>query len=186
MLVDLAGCLVQVDASKAWFNRRVLPLTLEQVRWRPQPRHWSIAECLDHLNLTLTLYLPQIDQAIGRGWRERRTCEGHPRRQRCEGRALREVEPPARVRLAALPALVPAAAVDPERLVDQFHRTRDRFADAVRRASGLDLSHIPIADPLYPMIHSLGGAIEMMAAHDRRHMWQAEQVRKQPRFPQAL
>ncbi len=51
MPVDLDGCLVQVKASKDWFARRILPLSLDQLRWRPHVGRWSIAECLDHLNV---------------------------------------------------------------------------------------------------------------------------------------
>jgi len=185
-LVDLEGCLVQVAASKAWFTRRVLPLSLEQLRWRPDPLRWSIAECLDHLNITLALYLPKIDDAIGLGWREGRILDESPAHVPSEIAALRLVEPPVRVRTSAPPATLPAAAVDPDCLVEQFHRTRDRYADAVARASGLDLPDIVIVEPIYPPISSLGGTLAFLAAHDRRHMWQAEQIRNISRFPRAL
>src|SRR4029434_5344758 len=71
--IDLAGCLVQVEASRAWFSRRVLPLSVEQLRWRPGPQRWSIAECLDHLNITLGFYLPKIDKSIQVDLRQRST-----------------------------------------------------------------------------------------------------------------
>src|SRR5262245_61905320 len=69
-VLSLEGCLVQVEASKSWFARRVLPLSIEQLRWRPEPREWSIAECLDHLNITLGLYLAKINAAIGAARRQ--------------------------------------------------------------------------------------------------------------------
>ena len=43
----------------------------EQFRWRPRPDAWSIAECLEHLNVTARVALPRFDEAIaeaiGRG-----------------------------------------------------------------------------------------------------------------------
>src|SRR5215472_17161725 len=90
----LEGCLVQVEASKVWFDQRVLPLSIEQLRWKPNCTGWSVAECLDHLNLTLDLHLPKIDDAIRRGLREfgRRAdgfwCEP------AEADALQQFEPP--------------------------------------------------------------------------------------------
>jgi len=105
---------------------------------------------------------------------------------RREIEALRRMESPAEFPACAPPVAMPAAAVDPDLLVDRFHQVRDRYADAVRRASRLDLPRIPIVEPIYPRIRSLGGKLALMAAHDRRHMRQAEQVRNNPRFPQAL
>jgi hypothetical protein len=96
------------------------------------------------------------------------------------------MEPPVKVRFSAPRAILPATVVDPDRLVDAFHRTRDRYADAVRRSYGLDLPRILIDEPICPWIHTLGGTLVLMAAHDRRHIWQAEQVKEDPRFPRAL
>ena len=186
LVIDLDGCLEQVEASRAWFARRVLPLTIEQLRWRPDPRHWSIAECLDHLNLTLGVYLPKVEDALESGWRQGKTCQGPRNHDRREFEALKLVEPPVSVRHSAPTAIVPSAAVDPDWLVDRFHQTRDHYAEAVRRAFGLDLSRIPIVKPLFPVIASLGGALAFLAAHDRRHMWQSERVRNSPRFPHAV
>jgi len=181
-LIDLEGCPVQVEASKAWFTRRVLPLSIEQLRWRPNPQHWSIAECLDHLNLTLGLALPRVDEAI----REGRACEVCVACERSEIEALKLVEPPVNVPAVALPALIPAPAVDPDRLVDHFHQTRDQYAIAVRRVFALDIRGILLVEPVAPLIRSLGGTLGYLAAHDRRHMWQSERVRNAPRFPRAV
>src|SRR5215469_8025450 len=181
--IDLEGCLVQVEASKAWFQQRVLPLSIEQLRWRPDTRNWSIAECLDHLNLTLDLYLPKIEDAIARGMlRDRATTECY---EQAEFEALTSTEPPVKVRFSAPALTVPAPAVDPDWMVDHFHQVRDRYSESVRRAFGLDLSRIRIVEPIYPVIVSLGGTLAFIAAHDRRHMWQAERVRQAPRFPRA-
>jgi len=184
--IDLDPCLFQVDASKAWFDRRVLPLSIEQLRWRPGLRHWSIAECLDHLNLMLDLYLPKIDDAIARGARQGSRRAGCSLYDPAELAALELLEPPVRIPACAPCALMPAPAVDPDWLVDHFRQTRDRYADAVRRAYGLDLPRVRIKDPLTPPIASLGGVLALIAAHDRRHMWQAERVRCALRFPRAV
>lgn len=115
--IDLEGCLIQVDASKAWLRRRVLPLSIEQLRWRPAARHWSIAECLDHLNLTLDLYLPKIDSAIGLARRQRRVAAEWSGCEQAELDALKSLEPPVTVGVAAPPPTIPGPAVDPTRTV---------------------------------------------------------------------
>src|SRR5262249_27842271 len=103
-----------------------------------------------------------------------------------ESDALRRVEPPTTIRVTAPPAIAPAAAVDPDWLVDHFHQTRDRYCDCVRRATGLDLAGVLITRPIHPPIRTLGGALLFLAAHDRRHIWQAAQVRNAVGFPRSL
>jgi hypothetical protein len=179
-VVDLEACLAQAQASKDWFSRRVLPLSVEQVSWRPDQRHWSIVEVLDHLNLTLLLHLSKIDVAIGQAW-----PQGWSSR-RAESEFVKLMEPPVRMNFSAPNALLPPAAFDPDRLVSRFHLLRDRYADTVQRAFRLDLDTVLIAEPIYPLIRSLGATLALMAAHDRRHIWQAEQIRLERRFPKAF
>jgi len=183
--VDLESCLVQVEASKAWFTRRILPLSIEQLLWRPEPWRWSIAECLDHLNATYRVWLPRVNAATSASSRLGHTLEGSPRYEGAEIEALRLVEPPVVFRAVAPPDLIPAAAVDPDELVDYFCEFRDQYAETLRRAFGLDLARILLTEPIAPLIQSLGGALAFLAAHERRHTWQSEQVRTAPRFPKA-
>jgi hypothetical protein len=183
--LDLGACLAQVEASKEWFARRVLPLSIDQLRWRPDPARWSIAECLDHLNLTLHLCLPRVNAAAAAGRRQRCSWSGQPRYERPEIDALTSMEPPVTSPVVAPRSLIPAAAVDLEQLVSQFHEYRDRYADTVRGVSGLDISRILLVEPIVPCICSIGATLAYLAAHDRRHMWQSERVRHSSRFPKA-
>jgi hypothetical protein len=135
---EMEGCLAQVDAGKSWFTRRVLPLSLDQLRWRPESGHWSIGECLDHLNLTLALYLPKIEDTIGMACRESRISLASVRQLRNEAGFLSLVEPPVQVCFLSPQALLPSPVIDRDRLADRFHRLRNRYADAVRRAALTD------------------------------------------------
>jgi hypothetical protein len=184
-VISLEECLAQVEASKSWFHNRVLPLSIAQLKWRPDPASWSIVECLDHLNLTIGLYLPKIDKAIQKGIRPN---GNHPASttDQCELDAVRMAEPTAGIPQAAPAALQPAAAVDLDWLVDRFHLMRDRYADAVRRTMSLDLAHVPVVQPLHPFLRTLGGTLAFLAAHERRHIRQAEEIRNKTKFPRAV
>ena len=182
--IDFESCLLQVDASKQWFARRVLPLTLEQLRWRPDPKSWSIGECLDHLNIALALYLPKVDDALARA--RSGVPVGNRLHADWEMEVLRMVEPPVEVRLESPTCTMPPVATDPERLVESFHGTRDQYVRALQQASRLDVTAVCIVEPIYPRIRSLGGTLAYLAAHDRRHIWQAERVRQAARFPRAV
>jgi hypothetical protein len=180
--VDIEGWLAQVEASKFWFQQRVLSLSIEQLRWRPDLRGWSVAECLDHLNLTIDLYLPKIEEAILSG-RRREAPANCSHCDQAETEALKRFEPPVTVAGPAPRATMPQAAIDPDWLVERFHFTRDCYAEKVRESAGINVMQVRILEPVYPAIRTLGGTLALIAAHDRRHMWQAERVIRSPRFP---
>jgi hypothetical protein len=171
-----------VQASQKWFKKRVLALSLDQLRWRPRSGCWSIGECLEHLNLTLAYYLPKIEQTVGES--RRQPGIGGVLFPEPEKEYLTQLEPPVVFRANAPSALQPAEAVDPDRIVDQFTELRVRYGKSVQSVSGLGLPDILVAGSLHPPIKSLGGVIALLAAHDRRHFWQAERVRNASGFPQ--
>jgi hypothetical protein len=180
---ELAACLHQAEASKAWFERRFLQLARHQIWWRPMPSTWSIGECVNHLNKTLASYLPKVEEAIERGWRESRTTRGFSQYGWHTNHVLKVLEPPVRVSHLAANPLHPLVPVERDLLVRQFYEQRKRYAEALCRANGLDLVDVEVDSMIQPLVPSLGGTLAMLAAHDRRHMWEAEWVRKSPGFP---
>src|SRR5882672_8352401 len=52
------------------------PLTDAQFTWLPSPNGWSIAQCIDHLNVTARLYLPLLDEGIASAIRQGLYGEG--------------------------------------------------------------------------------------------------------------
>ena len=54
----------------------VAPLTEDQFNWSPALGAWSIAECIDHLNVTARIYLPRIDEGIAEAVRQGLYGEG--------------------------------------------------------------------------------------------------------------
>jgi hypothetical protein len=177
VLVDLEACLCQAEASKQWFDRKVLPLTVKDLRWRPGPQAWSIGQYLDHLNLTLALYLPRVNDAIASASPAESATPPLPLGAASEIQAIRLIEPPGCIHLCTPAETVPPAATDPDQLVDGFYQNRDRYADTVRRAFGIDLT-ILIPDPMIPPIRTVGGTLAFLAAHDRGHIWQAQWIRR--------
>jgi DinB family protein len=182
----LEACSVQMEASSQWFKSRGLTLSLEQLRWRPKIGVWSIAECLEHLHTTLDFYLPRMEGAIDRDRGAGRRNSGARALHAREARFLIEFEPPIRDGVIAADELCVGPAVDLDRIADRFHRLRSRYVEATRRAAGLDLAHIAVTQFAHPAIYSLGGTFALLAVHERRHLWQAENIRSTRGFPKSL
>ena len=164
-------------------------LSSTQLNWRPSPAQWSIAQCLKHLVLTGTSAADGQEIAIARA-RERRhlsdgpyTYGGIPAKM---GNLLMgNVEPPVQKKFKTAKKVVPAEHQDGNAVVNEFLALQERLNRNIEQAKGLDLNaaSVPLPVPLFYM--KLGQSLAFELAHERRHLWQARQVRSQPGFPKA-
>ena len=183
----LEGCLLQVRASNECLEHRILPLSVDQLRWRPRSGSWSIAASLDHLNRTFDYYLPKIQEAVERG-RGMKNRERNVTFTESEEMFIRRVEPPVTEPMSAPWPVVPGLAADPDQIVEQFPLLRAQFKKIVRSIPEFDTG-VSIRDSIHPPVQSLGGVIVFLAAHERRHLWQVQQILNAPElqayFPKA-
>lgn len=159
-----------------------LHLLADQVaanRWayRTDPKRWSVAECVAHLNLSSAAYLPLLERAVV----EARTMGGPaPRRHRHNplGWLLwRMMGPPVRVRTRTIAAFVPAATEAATELVAEFERLQDLQMAQLRAADGLPLGRVLVTSPFNARVrYNLYSCFALLARHQHRHLWQAEQV----------
>jgi DinB superfamily len=174
------------DASRE-AEQLVGHLTEQQFNWSPGAGRWSIAECLGHLNLVGSDLLPKIDAALAEA-RARAWYRQGPLRVGLLGRWLLEAtEPPVRSRRRAKDEHVSegrqAAGVVLPSLLD----LNAQLAARVRAGNGLDLGR--------PKVNAFGSALykpslyELFlaaAAHERRHLRQAQAVRDDAGFPKRV
>ena len=162
----------------------VAPLSEEQFTWQPAPGAWSIAQCIEHLNVTARLYLPKLDEAIADNIRRGRYGDG-PFSYSWLGRvAVRSMEPPARLKVKTPPAFQPPPSRTRHEIMAAFRAYQVQFVDRLRQANGLDLAAARVSSPASKWIRlPLGSAFALMAAHERRHLWQAARVMAAAGFP---
>jgi hypothetical protein len=154
-------------------------LSRQQANWRPAAGRWSIAECFAHLNLTAERFLPAFDAAIA-GSRARGLVGSGPFVYPwLERLFVQSVEPPPRFRVRTRPGFAPAADLDPADVLREFLAWQDGFRERLRLADGLDLRRARVQSPFFSWLrYSLGTAFAAFLAHERRHVWQAREVRK--------
>jgi hypothetical protein len=178
----------EFEASKTEARGLVAGLSHAQFNYRPAPDRWSVAECLVHLN-TVAKVFPAIDRTIAaaqaRGW----TSAGPFRYGWVANWMVRTFEPPVRRRFRApkmfRPAPPPAAGYPASDVLAEYVAVRDQLLERVRRANGLDLRRAVVVSPANRLVRmSLGAYLAFLAAHDRRHLWQAQRVREAEGFPE--
>jgi hypothetical protein len=181
----------EIDAFRAQFERLssdadalVAPLSEAQFSWRPAPGSWSVAECLEHLNVSARLYLPKLDEGIADAIRRGLYAEG-PFTYNWFGRFMvRSMEPPARIRIRTTTSFLPAPNRSRREIMAGFRAYQVQFIDRLRQANGLDLARARVSSPAGTWIRiPLGSAFAVLAAHERRHLWQAQRVTSTPGFP---
>jgi hypothetical protein len=159
------------------------PLEDTQFNWHSSPRKWSISECLSHLNVANRLDVPQLSEEIERGRAARLTASG-PFRYGFLSRAfVRFTEPPVTFKANAPKVYRPTSGQPKETVVAEFISIHDQFLDLILQANGLDLARIKVPTFMPRIKFSLGQRFALLAAHDRRHLRQAWDVRKHQEFP---
>lgn len=159
----------------------VAGLSEELAAWRPAPAAWSVAECLDHLATADRVYLAAMKPAATRAraagrWRRGPAMPGllggwFARSLEPPPRPLMKVKAPRKIRPRRAPPLAAAYA-------DFVAAHRDAVAFLHENAD-LDLARIGFRNPFVSAIRfSLATGLHVIASHERRHLWQAWNVRR--------
>ena len=159
-------------------------LTKQQLDWRPAPGRWSIAECLGHLNVTAEAYIRPMDAAIARAKGRGEYGKAPFRHGFLVNAFIRMLEPPPRRRFKSPSKFVPG--VDTDGAVENFLEYQHALMVRSERAEGLHLGRIRITSPITRLLRmSLGQCFRLLATHQRRHLWQAQQIPREPGFPKS-
>jgi DinB superfamily len=182
LVEELRDYYEQIENIKEDALELTAPLTEDQFNWRPSPKRWSISECLVHLNLADGLDLPALAAEIERNRSANITGQGPFRYSFFSRLFIRYAEPPPKLRVPAPKAYRPPAGHQKDQVVPEFCSIHDSWLQLLVASNGLDLARIKVKIPIGFMF-SLGQRFALVTAHDRRHLWQAWEVRKHAKFP---
>jgi hypothetical protein len=180
---ELAELDRQFAAAKAEASELVDGLQEPQFNWRPHAQSWSMAECLLHLNMVGGRYVHLLEATLAEARRRGRLADG-PFGYGWLGKLiLAHTEPPSRHKFKAPRAFVPAYGQPITAVLPTFRHLQEQLSRQVEQASGLDLAHIKVPAPEAPPLRfNLQFAFAWIAAHERRHLWQAKQIRNHAAF----
>ncbi len=184
LIPELQEYFQQVEEIKRDAEDLIRGLSEAQFKWQPAPGRWSIGECLEHLNVTSRLYWPIIAQAINRARAQDWFSKG-PYKHGWFGKLfVRSAEPPVRMKFKSPRQFRPPSDQPMDQVYSQFVSWQDRLLDLIRDANGVDLGRPKVQSPGSKLIKlTLGQGFGLMTAHERRHLWQARQIKEDPNFP---
>lgn len=156
-------------------------LTEQRGTWRVDPGSWSVAECLDHLATANRVYLAAMDPPAAQALADGR----HRRRPALPGLVggwfVRSLEPPAKTlfKTKAPPTIRPRVAPPLGEALEQFLVSHDDVVAFLQRYAAIDLAGVTFPNPFIKGVRfSLATGLHVLAAHERRHLWQAWRVRR--------
>jgi hypothetical protein len=182
---DLRVLLDALEANERRAQALVAALDDAALNWRPDERSWSTAQCLDHLNVSNRVYLEAMRPAIENARRQGKTRRGTVRPGWFERWFVAGLEPPPKRKLPAPKKIVPGFRGEKEALLAEFRRLHAEASALLREGAGLDLG-VRFPNPLVPLLRfTVWTGFQVIPAHERRHLWQAEQLQRKPGFPGA-
>ena len=165
---------LQFQANSASARELCASISPENMLQRPSNHGWSMGECIEHLAITTRNYLELADKAFLNAPRA-----AGPYKKDFTGRLLAwYLDPPYRRKDKTLPAYEPPK-LTAERVLPDFLASQEQLLARLEQANGLALDQIKVRSSFNEKIaYNLYSFFCILAAHQRRHLWQADNVRK--------
>ena len=172
----------QLDAAERDAQELVKGLSEKLGKWHPDPGSWSVAECLDHLAITNRVYLGAMRGPATNALRSGRRG-GLRVAPGVVGRFfVRSLEPPVNSHLKGkAPQIIrPHNAISLADAFSGFKTSQAEVRAFIREYIDVDLSGVLFPNPFVKWLRfSLATGLHVIAAHERRHLWQGWNIRRE-------
>ena len=178
---DIEALEEDFDAAERDARALVTGLSEDLGAWRADAGSWSVAECLDHLAIGNRVYLGAMQPAAERAVREGRRRKGPAQPGLIGSWFVRTLEPPAKrhSRSKAPPSIRPRVSPALHDAIGQFLASQNEVRSFLRKYADIDLAGVRFRNPFLRGVRfSLATGLHVIAAHERRHLWQAWRVRQ--------
>jgi hypothetical protein len=177
---DLRECLKQIEAIESDLVQLTSILTDAQFHAPPRTGGWSVGYCIEHLVLTGRALLVRWDEALHDAAPTRASGNGHRHYRWWQRKLLLLTNPPYKFKTKTSQAFLPCSRRPMKETVQRFLEMHDEFTRRMESSSGLDLERTKVQSPFASWIrYPLGFSFDLALAHERRHLWQAWQARRE-------
>ncbi len=164
--------------EELWANEtrlRALAARLDDAAFAkaPQPGAWSPAAAIEHLILTTRAFLPIWDQALEAA----KPGKGEAKYAWWEQKLADMLEPPYRIKAKTMPAFEPKSQHSRDEIVELFLASHELVKQRAEILRERDIAKLNVASPFASwMKYNIAFSFDLLLAHERRHLWQAEQA----------
>lgn len=159
-------------------------LSEKQLNWKPEPKKWSIAQCLDHLIVSNKTYYPSFEKLISHSYRLSFFQKINPFKKMLGPIMIKYMSNDGKKSFKSPKMFEPTSSNITSRIVSDFNDHQEEMKRYYQRLGQLDTKNLIVASPVSALItYTLADAMELLAVHERRHLKQAENVLNHPNFP---
>lgn len=177
--------LSEYQANQAKAKQLAGSLSGNQLNWK-NGNGWSVAECLAHIAATNRAVGDAMKDAVDRRIAGRpATGGGLPLPGFAAHMIAKSLEPPPKFKAKAAAGTRPEGPTYDAGILDTYIASHEKLLAVLKKGGALHLSAMNFKHPVLPVRVPVDAGLAMMAAHDRRHLWQAGQVVSHPAFPKA-
>ena len=169
----------QYEDLKTSVNNLNSDLTEEQFNAKPAPDRWSVGECIEHLNASWDLYKELLQETIDKNQNPsiQNPDEYKPRFLMKKFTGL--MEPPYKFKMKTFSMFIPKEKLNREGIINKFNSDVDVYINFIKSSEKVDIKKTIVVSPVSKIIkYQAGELFPFLAAHARRHIWQAENVKK--------
>jgi DinB superfamily len=171
---------VQINESKNKVEQLIGDISRDAFNSRPRPGKWSIAQNINHINISVDLYrqrmIESLETAKTNNIVGKTVTLYSPRFLMAKFISL--MEPPVKFLFKAPQVFQPAEDMDKEVVLQHFIYVRDLFLQDLNEVIHQNQLLMKITSPVTNLLKvQLGEMFLLMAAHDRRHIWASEQIK---------
>jgi hypothetical protein len=184
--LQLADIIQQLELASVRLGRLANETSAEIWNRRPTPESWSAAECVAHLNLTGSAYLPLLNTALEEARAVDAPAPRHFRRTFAGFLLTAMMGPLPQIgrrrlfKVPTAPSFVPTATAPREALIAEFSALQREQIEIVRRADELPLHMVRVRSPFTDRVtYDVYSALLLLPRHQHRHLQQAELARPQ-------
>jgi DinB superfamily len=172
--------LIAAEAVEQDLCRLVTSLKETQFHASSLTGGWSVAYCIEHLVLTGHAFLPKWDLALKEAAGRRQHSSGPFHYRWWHRLLLAASEPPYRIKTRTAWAFTPCSRQSVEETLRHFSGMHRELTRRIERSIDVDAGRARVQSPFVSWIsYPLGFSFDLALAHERRHLWQAWQIRRQ-------
>ncbi|MFN8287827.1 MAG: DinB family protein [Chitinophagales bacterium] len=178
MQARIEQCLRELQEVTAEAQFLFGQLSEEKLNRKPAPDKWSIAQVLHHLIVTNSTYYPQFT-AIAKGEYRQSFYQKFNFLSSYLGKQLLKDLGPVKSKNYISPKIfAPSHSVLPGKIVADFINHQQDLSKRIQQLDNINLSSTVISSPAASLIiYNLDDALQIICAHERRHMIQASYVK---------
>ncbi len=178
---DVRRILNDMAANEGAAADAVRNLSDWQLNWQQVPgTTWSVAQTLDHVALTNNMYVGAMLKAVAAAPRPTRLWSGRITPGYFGQKFIENLEPPVkRVKVKAPKEVIPASRKTADEVLTAFADSHRGIRQVIDESTGMDLNEITFVNPFARLLRPrLGTGLLILMAHERRHLWQAANIKQ--------